>query len=76
MNGWTREFPTEAGWYWFYGNQFRSSQPSLHIVKVFKSINSFVCVCDGAFMYESELGEKRWFKQIDTSEVLSDIERL
>lgn len=66
MDKWTKNFPTEPGWYWFYGQQFKCSKPKLQAVRAFMGGNSLVMVCAGSFMYECEVGEMRWFKPMDT----------
>ena len=62
---WTTNIPTEPGWYWFYGNQFKSTKLELKIVRVW---NNGPVVCEGAFMYEQELGPVRWFKPLEVPE--------
>lgn len=54
-NKWTKEWPKNSGWYWFYG--IRSSNmksPNLYMVKVRKVSNGFAYVADGAFLYKEE----------------------
>ncbi len=65
-----KEFPTETGWYWFYGWTSASGKtgingkktsPRLHTVRVSRGANSLIYICDGNFMYKSE-GEGIWLK--------------
>jgi hypothetical protein len=62
MNEWITEFPTEEGWWWFYGHRYGvngigelSSAPELCAVKVVAVRSGFMWVADGQFMYESEV---------------------
>lgn len=59
--GWTTELPKTPGFYWFFGQQFKGSKPGLKSVRVHRGGSA---VCEGAFMYESELGDIRWFRQM------------
>lgn len=52
---WSPEWPTEPGWYWFYGKRFRSSdKDELHPVQVYGTASPDVkCYAAGsAFIYE------------------------
>jgi hypothetical protein len=57
---WTREFPKEEGYYWFYGKRYgvsslsKDKPPELMLVKVNKIRNGFSYVADGQFMYRTE----------------------
>lgn len=69
MSDWTTELPTETGWYWFYGQQFKDSKPGLQTIQVVSGRNGPVRVCGAAFMYGSELGKMRFFKKMETPEL-------
>lgn len=62
---WSQEFPTEPGWYWFYGQQFKGSDVKLQMVHVWPK----AAVCGGAFMYECELGVIHWFQRAQEPEL-------
>ena len=55
---WTQEWPTEPGWYWFYGQCFRNWTgewcPRLYYVTARRCSNGMVYTTDGHFMYEEE----------------------
>jgi hypothetical protein len=65
MNEWSTEFPTEPGWYWFYGYRFgkvvcgRKVEPELCSVKALLAGSGgsehIMHHADGHFMYESEV---------------------
>ena len=62
---WQEEWPTEIGWYWFFGWQFKrwereNLKPELLPVRVFKTANGIAHVCNGAFMFTSEAGRGLW----------------
>lgn len=65
MTEWTKEWPTEPGWYWFYGQKFRGwnddGDPQLYMVIVHKTRNGVACVVDGHFMYAQE-GAWGWWQ--------------
>ena len=61
---WTREWPKQAGRYWFLGYDFGSGhdQPvRLHNVSVRKIRNGFMYICDGHFIYPGK-AEGLWCK--------------
>jgi hypothetical protein len=64
---WTEEWPTEPGYYWFYGWCWRSEirdgkAPRFFYVRVRPCSNSMMYVTDGHFMYEEEGGYGLWSK--------------
>lgn len=67
---WKKEFPEEAGWYWFYGYQYgryrgpTPEKPRLMLIEVRKVINGFMYVGNGAFMYKKEVEEPHFQKVI------------
>ena len=57
---WTREWPTETDWYWFYGYPYGKQKtemglgdkkPFLSLVKADKAPTSMMYVVDGHFLY-------------------------
>lgn len=58
MTKWTEKWPTEPGWYWFWGRGSGDALPSLYPVKVHEP-GGIVNVPDGPFMYESQ-SEGMW----------------
>jgi hypothetical protein len=53
--GWTKEWPTKAGWYWFWGYRFKSSaEPRLCMVRVHVTEGNITRLADGNFMYKAE----------------------
>ena len=61
---WSSEYPTEPGWYWFFGRKYGEERYSLGTVRVIPISNGIMYVLDGNFMYESE-GHKGVFSRID-----------
>lgn len=59
-NIWMEKWPTEPGYYWFYGQQFKASTVRLHFVNVMRVRNSLVYVCDNSIMYKPEAGFGLW----------------
>lgn len=64
---WTQEWPTEPGYYWFYGRRFStrnrcSDLPSeMSFVEVFMSAEeSPVYICNGNFLYKREATKGWW----------------
>lgn len=52
---WTREWPENPGWYWFYGFQFpSSSKRRLLPVNIVQAADSLAFIAGSAFMYPSE----------------------
>jgi hypothetical protein len=73
---WTENWPTEPGWYWFYGFRFsfecnwpnameRIAKPELHVVQVIKGNNCTVYVCSGAFLYKDEGARGVWQRVLE-----------
>ena len=64
---WTKEWPTEAGFYWFYGflwyRYYRDGdKPELVSVEVIPVSNGIMYVAHGSFIYESEKHMGFWRK--------------
>ncbi len=63
---WTKDWPTEPGYYWFYGwcfrqwGETRDRPPEWHFVKVRRTANSLALITDGHFLHKAEGGEGRW----------------
>lgn len=62
MNEWITEFPTEEGWWWFWGHRYGldgggklHAKPELCAVQVSKTANGYLYIADGQFMFESEV---------------------
>jgi len=51
---WTKELPTEPGWYWFYGHKYGDEHKEYGIVKVFEISNGVAHTIDGQFMFMSD----------------------
>jgi hypothetical protein len=65
MHDWTEEWPTTPGWYWFWGQCFRSWKgdewsPNLYSVVVRRCSNGLAFVTNGHFMYQEEGAEGLW----------------
>jgi hypothetical protein len=68
---WTLEWPTEPGWYWFYGYTHkcqRSAPPRLDVGQVFRmggnGSKSLAHVVHGEFVYRAE-GAVGWWASMD-----------
>lgn len=56
MSKWTKEIPTEPGYYWFYGwfeknSSYYKKDGSMYFVEVSKTSKSLVFVTNGTFLY-------------------------
>lgn len=61
MTEWTDEWPTEPGWYWFWGQPWDNGPPQLYSIIVrLDALGSAVYVTDGHFMYEAEGAQGLW----------------
>lgn len=65
---WSTKFPTEEGFYWFYGYRYGKvscgfkEEPELMSLKVMKCANGFLYASNGQMMYESEVEEPHFIK--------------
>lgn len=64
---WQDEWPTEPGYWWFYGWCWRKvkdrpEEPEMHLVEVRKAMNGFMRVTNGHFLYKDEGAEGKWMK--------------
>lgn len=59
---WTSEWPTEQGYYWFYGWCFchRDRPPGFHCVEVYRTAIGFRYATGGHFLYETEGASGIW----------------
>jgi len=57
---WTYSWPTEPGWYWYYGDPYSLQNEPRHVymrpVKASKGQNAMMFVTEGQFMYKSVAG--------------------
>jgi hypothetical protein len=66
---WTKEWPTEPGWYWFYGIKFQmvkdyKDRTDLHPIKVRKIANGVAHIAGSHFLYKAE-GADGWWAKMD-----------
>jgi len=61
-NNWSNVWPTETGFYWFYGILYKGSEGlyQLYFAKVRKTLKSVVYIIDGHFVYECEGAKGVW----------------
>lgn len=71
-NEWTPDWPTEPGWYWFYGHRYGAEIVSMNTVHVKRASNNVIRVMDGAFMYQQEK-HRGVFQRIPTPVVPAEI---
>ena len=60
---WTKEWPTEIGWYWFWGQPhygLRDLPAQLYSVEVHYTRNDMAYVANGSFMYKGGGGWGVW----------------
>ena len=59
---WSKEWPTEPGWYWFYGDPFNKAKHwiRLNTVKIVQTSKSIALICNGNFMYKQEASDGFW----------------
>ncbi len=68
LNKWTKEWPTEEGFYWLYSYRYGKiscgyeQKPELMLMEVHKISNGFMGVANGQIVYESEV-EEPWFQK-------------
>ena len=69
MKKWTTEFPTEEGYYWFYGYRFgkdrgfgKKNKPELMFTEVREVANGMMYVANGNFMFPNEVEEPHFQK--------------
>ena len=77
-NAWSKEFPTEPGYYWFYSYRYgkiscgRETEPELMLARVHKVSSGVIIVADGQHVFKSET-ECAHFKKAELPE-LPDLE--
>jgi hypothetical protein len=54
MSGWTKEWPTEPGWYWFYGHMYGEEKCNYGVVEVRRITNGVTRIMNGQFMFQAE----------------------
>ncbi len=61
---WVDEWPTQKGYYWFYGNrsEFDKGKAKLCFVEVRGAVNNVYYVTEGQFLFRSEGAEGKWLK--------------
>ena len=62
---WTKEWPTESGFYWFYGflwSRMDGDKPHLVSVEVRPISNGIMYVAKGSFIYKREKHIGFWHK--------------
>lgn len=61
---WQSEWPTEQGFWWFYGKCFKGNTDHWHFVKVVKTyqLGNFAYVTEGRFFYKEECADGWWTK--------------
>jgi len=76
---WTEEWPTEPGYYWFFGwpGHYRGRDPKLHFVKARTIRNGMAHTTNNRFLYEDDAaglwreatvplpGGQRWIEFLD-----------
>lgn len=63
MTDWTDEWPSEPGWYWFWGQPhygLRSLDSELYSVRVYETSTGLAFVAEGDFMYRGGGGRGLW----------------
>lgn len=71
-NEWTTDWPTEPGWYWFYGHKYGDERVSVGVVQVRKISTGVSLVLDGNFMFLQEK-HRGVFQRIATPVVPAEI---
>lgn len=61
---WQNEWPSETGFWWFYGKTFKSTKIELHFVKVINTAvpGTLVYITNGHFLYQEEGATGCWTK--------------
>jgi len=62
MTKWIKEWPTEPGWYWFWGKTYKGSlKHELYMVQVWQMASGGLAyVTGGALLHEWEGAEGMW----------------
>jgi hypothetical protein len=71
-NEWTPDWPTEPGWYWFYGHMYGEEKRSAGVVRVSKISNGLIHVLDGNFMWPKE-GHRGVFQRLPAPVIPAEI---
>ena len=51
---WTTVWPTQVGWYWFYGQYTGEPSNRLTTMQVKRAANGFLYIAEGEFYWPSE----------------------
>jgi len=68
MEKWSKEFPQEEGYFWFYGYRYgkfgfgMKNKPELMFIEVSKTQNGFAYIGEGQFIYEQAVEEPHFLK--------------
>ncbi len=69
---WTSEYPTNPGWYWFYGRHYGDEKHSMGVVNVFPIQNGVCHTLNGQFMFKQDKHEGV-FSPIDKPVISAEI---
>jgi len=70
---WTKECPTEAGSYWFFGELYKEEKPGLYYIECWKVSNGTMLIANGSSWDASTEAGPGWFAKIDTMEILDSV---
>jgi len=64
MEYWTDDWPTEVGWYWFYGTRFGERESELCLVEACQASNALMYITHGHFLYKGKSCVGKWQKAV------------
>jgi len=71
---WTKECPTEAGSYWFFGELYKEEKPGLYYIECWKVSNGTMLIANGSSWDASTEAGPGWFAKIDIKEILDSVD--
>lgn len=59
--GWSKDWPTEPGYYWFYGWRISSDyNPRLHFAKVYQAVSGLIVAVGGCSISREDGADGYW----------------
>ncbi len=59
---WVEEWPTQKGWYWFYGCLCNLDKDEMHLAEVWQLPDGLSYVAGGQFLHKAEGAKGKWQK--------------
>lgn len=71
---WTKEPPTEAGSYWFFGALYEGETPGLYYIECWQVSNGTMLIANGSSWDAATEAGPGWFAKIDTVEIMDSLD--